>query len=393
MIWTRYANHCQLTKVSQPLTFIITEHGLTFRELGLAVTFKEVVFVCGVELILTEEGLFLAVSDSVSIMNLEINGVEIADTRALTDLILADENFRNNVGLKERRILKQLECFNREAILNLFKLTNGEFMSIRDSSKNSHWIYSQNREVFLPICNKLISFRIFSYSKFCYEEIPVSFTINKEQKTGFLSPLGFIKDKSKLSPNCTIFQSIYLSKTNFSIIRKRNFFEIGTHVVDHSILKFSNFKDYINVEHYKLLKEAVIVKVEQSDYNLVTESFGNVLVDKQPYAYVVSGFEEIIQSVNTHKSDIWNSFSSFYKSLRIYIFISVLFIAILEVRIYLRQALDFCKYILSRLSSRKPLIRSTKRTIKSRREEVKNQENTQENEDSLGIMLRSIASE
>ena len=96
----------------------------------------------------------MAISDSVSIMNLEIKDLKIADTRALTDKLLADKNFRNNVGLKVRRILKQLECFNREAFLNLFKLTNGEFMSIRDSSKNSHWIYSQNGKLFLPICSQ-----------------------------------------------------------------------------------------------------------------------------------------------------------------------------------------------------------------------------------------------
>ena len=113
---------------------------------------------CGVNLALTEEGLYLALADSINNLNIFKKQKEISDYKALTDLILADENYFTKIKSDENKELLTLECNSLEATLNVFRLNDDKFLKLKNIYGSYHILYTVNGQIYSPVCTLVLPF-------------------------------------------------------------------------------------------------------------------------------------------------------------------------------------------------------------------------------------------
>ena len=217
---------CPLTVISNAISATISENSIIFNDMSLFFVFDKVESHCGVNLALTEEGLYLALADSINNLNIFKKQKEISDYKALTDLILADENYFTKIKSDENKELLTLECNSLESTLNVFRLNDDKFLKLKNIYGSYHILYTVNGQIYSPVCTLVLNFTIFNESKFCYEDIPVQIVLNNKTMNVFLTTIGVLKESSGLKEDCNFQQEVHFHNNNFSIMRIGRNYEI-----------------------------------------------------------------------------------------------------------------------------------------------------------------------
>jgi hypothetical protein len=260
--------------------------------LKMAFRFKSFETWCGVNMILTEENVYLVRKDLLN----EINDISNAtkSQKIVNDLILADEDF-NYIITKERLTQQmEMECQLLLMTLKLFILQEDKFMKFKDTDNNEIILYTKNGQIFQPPCISTYKVTIPLSSKFCYDGIPVQLnTISNESTTGFLINDGIIREHSKIVDCASISKlQILPDKTN-AISRVGNEYKVvsisSLHIKKLNIFRLKSMPD---IKHAEIIKEGADILNQVRNLIQVEESEGRVYVDKSSYENSISGLND-----------------------------------------------------------------------------------------------------
>ena len=184
VVWNKDVVHeCPFRKIAD--SYFQTEGPyLIINSLKLALQIKRMEFFCNIEMVVTTEGLYVAP------LSKHLNSVLIddgGDTKELTNLMLADSDYRTLKNINEEYEILYKECKNFVYMLKLFSFQQDKFLRIEDFKKKEVIIYTHNSQIYLPRCVNLTKISIIINSKSCYEDIPVQFIINGNIMEGFLT--------------------------------------------------------------------------------------------------------------------------------------------------------------------------------------------------------------
>ena len=215
VVWGKEVVHsCPFRKISDGY-FDASGLLITERNQKLGFQFKRFENHCGLEFILSTEGLYLAplVKDLPVLEKFE----SFVDTRGLMDLALADEDYKSFEILDEERKILLKECKLFVSLLNVFSLSDDKFLRTHDFKNNEVILYTSVGQVFHPRCTKVDEISLITNAS-CYEDIPVSFVMGQGKivETGFVNKERIVKAHSK-NIRCShlprYIKLLYLKKT------------------------------------------------------------------------------------------------------------------------------------------------------------------------------------
>lgn len=221
----------------------------------LGFQFKRFETHCGVDMIYTTEGLYVAPL-TVELKDLE-KYEDFSDTRGTLDLVLADEDFKFIESLENEKYLLYKECVSFLMSLKIFALSENIFLRVTDYKNNDIIIYTTNGQIYVPNCIKIPSVNLITLDS-CFEDIPLTFILNNKVEKGYLTSERVIKIFSRPVKCNGVPKYItlpYLNKTIVSLNQKLD-------LVDTINVKFKQFDFYDikldkNLSHLELVTKGL----------------------------------------------------------------------------------------------------------------------------------------
>ena len=217
----------------------------------LGFQFKRFETQCGVDMIYTTEGLYVAPL-TVELKDLE-KYEDFSDTRGTLDLVLAGEDFKFIESLENEKYLLYKECVSFLMSLKIFALSENIFLRVTDYKNNDIIIYTTNGQIYVPNCIKIPSVNLITLDS-CFEDIPLTFILNNKVEKGYLTSERVIKIFSRPVKCNGVPKYItlpYLNKTIVSLNQKLD-------LVDTINVKFKQF-DFYDIKLDKNLSHLELV--------------------------------------------------------------------------------------------------------------------------------------
>ena len=193
IVWHRDVYHlCEFRRVSEGS---ILGDGVNFVEKTqkLGFQFKRLEMHCGVDMILTTEGLYIAPLLP-ELAKLEKYS-DYADTKGSIDLLLADSDYTALETQEGDRYLLFKECVAFLAILKNFAIHDDRFIRLKDYNSNDIILYTLNGQIFIPNCVKINDVILMDMVS-CFEDLPVTFKIKNRVCKGYTTMDRIIKASS-----------------------------------------------------------------------------------------------------------------------------------------------------------------------------------------------------
>ncbi len=266
---------------------------LTDREQKLGFQFKRFENHCGLDFMLTTEGLYIAplVKELPVLESFDSFG----DTRGLMDLALADEDFRALELVNDEKEILRRECNTFVSLLKIFSLSNDKFMRITDFKNKEVIIYAAKGQIFLPRCTKIKEVNLVSMEK-CFEDIPISFFLGNSLKNGYLTQDRVIRAHSRGSfcSNLPIYIKLpFLGKTIVVLNNKSEF--TSTKKVKFDKLDFYDHSSFKNLTHMDSLINGLDIIGQMHNLSISNENGGEWMVisensKEDGFGYVLTKF-------------------------------------------------------------------------------------------------------
>ena len=252
IVWHRDVIHsCPFRKVS---IGSLVSNGINFleKEQKLGFQFKRLESHCGVDMILTTEGLYIAPILS-ELRNLDKYS-DFQDTKGSFDLLLADTDFRALEIQEDDKYLLYKECITFLSILKVFAVHEDSFIRLKDYKSNEVILYTTNNMIFVPECVKIPNITLVVLNG-CYGDLPISFNLRGKDCKGFLSTERVIRlgSSQKLCDNIPKYIPLpYLGKTIVYGYQKLE-------LIESEKIKFHKFDFFDNSFNKNLSHQNVLV--------------------------------------------------------------------------------------------------------------------------------------
>ena len=284
---------CPFTRVSNKITFEFDETG-TFEseENHLLFKFSQFSRHCkDVMMMRTTEGLYLSYQRLV-LLTVD-DTARPKDSKALTELILADRDFETDITIIKIHELAQIECTIFRNSLTFISFAHNKYVKIKDYKGNDIIIYSNFGNIYRPMCVDVDKFTIANQSTNCYEHVPVSFRLQSKTINGFLTQNGIIQQTSNSIACNNIKQFIRISK-DISIIRTDNKYLVIENSTElYRIINFVSIHIQHEVRHNDIMKEGVDYQSQIIKYVEAKEPDGSWYVDNRSEDIKISGLDNI----------------------------------------------------------------------------------------------------
>ena len=258
----RIANYSQaLLKYSSILVVMFPIKKWAFRPIAIEQH-------CGKTVARTSEGLYLVSGRDSKNFYSKTNVKEeavIKSEKTLTDLLLADEDFRNVQIEEDIGIMFEKQCQNFMSLLRLFALSEDRYWVTADYKKNDMVLYTKNGHIYQPKCVQVHTVYInektsITESTKCSRDLPVTFiepgqvfAVNK-----FLNNQGILRDDSPVIDCPVITEYTGITGNSIAIGRLgQKISVVQKKVVFRHDLRF--FRSLVNVslDHSALLTKGV----------------------------------------------------------------------------------------------------------------------------------------
>ena len=303
VVWSKDIFHnCPFKKVSDGFFDAIGQL-FTERNQKLGFQFKRFEEHCGILFILTTEGLYIAPDGNLPALD---TFDSFADTRGLVDLTLADEDFKALELLNDEKDNLLRECKMFKSMLKIFSFNNDKFMRVNDFKNNEIIVYAHLGQIYFPRCTKIKELNLITKVG-CYEELPVTFYIDKFAENGFLSHERIIKSHSKsvVCPNIPSYISLPSSNLTIVILNQRA--EL-TNTFDVKFEKFDLYDQisYKNFSHMDSLLNGVDIIGQMHNLSISNENGGEWMVISDESSTRHSSFGSVITNlVEWFKNGAW----------------------------------------------------------------------------------------
>ena len=167
--------------------------------------------ICGLNTMYTSEGVYLSLTKNKDVTKHPKNG---ADINEIKEILLADIDFVSHTEAVEVNFLMHQECLNLKSTLKLATLRDKEFMTFNMPNGKNIKIYSYMRTLYNATCKPIEKIEISltnsvsnDSNELCFRDQPVTYTIDKEIKKGYLINDGIIKKNMINDKDTTNIQS------------------------------------------------------------------------------------------------------------------------------------------------------------------------------------------
>ncbi|CAF1133311.1 unnamed protein product, partial [Brachionus calyciflorus] len=157
--------------------------------------------ICALNTLNTSEGIYLSLTKNKDVSKHPKNG---ADINEIKEILLADLDFVSRTEAVEVNFLMHQECLKLKSTLKLATLRDKEFMKFNMPNGKNITIYSYMRTLYGATCKPIEKIEISltnsvsnDSNELCFRDQPVTYTIDKEIKKGFLINDGIIKPNSE----------------------------------------------------------------------------------------------------------------------------------------------------------------------------------------------------
>ena len=141
---------------------------------------------CGMNMYLTNEGFYVTLHTNKAL--LELNKIQVGINKDVTDkLLLANIDFNEMDALKWFDFIDIQVCTIYSMILQVYSHLEGEYLKVTNNKGNSAILYTENGIIYTPECIEIRKADFPIETKRCYTELPITFTLNGNSKTGFIN--------------------------------------------------------------------------------------------------------------------------------------------------------------------------------------------------------------
>ena len=221
---------------------------------------------CGLTILETTQGVYLSKIDNNSNEILQNLEESTSDINLKTHLILADVDFRTNsllsLILNFNDVLNQQFCNVLKIIIKSYEKQINTHFIIYDINGKEIVLFNKDGEILISRCTHVNKIFIKTNINNCYEDLAITFNIQDQNRTGFLTNDGIIKLASKID-DCNIKRIIDIPSKLIQIIKTGNKVEIKAHsrqtydlnIINSNTSKFNFFHSKTIVENFDLIKE------------------------------------------------------------------------------------------------------------------------------------------
>jgi hypothetical protein len=346
IVWSKDVIHtCGFKRVA--LGYLTSTNGVQFFERGLRLGFqyKRIETNCGVDMIVTTEGLYLAP------LATQLAGIEnyddFKDTRGTVDLLLADSDFKALEILENDSLLLLKECIQFVNTMKLFTENHDRFMRIKDFKKNDVIIYTANGQIYAPTCSKISNITVASLAA-CYEDIPAYFRFKEKNYRGFLTRDRVLRISST-PVECSKFPKyIPLPFLNKTIVSYDKTIElIDTFKLNFKKFNFFDTKFHIDLSHTDTIIQGFDILSQLHNLSYITENGEGWMV--------IPGKDSINDSAGNLKN-LTNYIKNYFWHIFAFVLGTIVLSAVIFV--FIKISLWCIRFYLKRRSNR-PIPRST----------------------------------
>ena len=327
VVWDKEVVHeCPFRKVSNSK---FTNKGpyLIDNKLKLALQIKRMEIFYGIEMLVTTEGLYVApISEKLDSLLINDGG----DTKELSNLMLADSDYKSLENYEEEYQILYKECKNFVYMLKLFALQKDKFMRIEDFKGSELIVYTHNSQIYLPNCVNITTIKLVPNSKSCYEDVPIMFSLNNKFLEGYLTNDRIIKAYSK-ELTCDSWAKFFnFPNSNMTLVRTGKVSKlVKSNSINFAKVDFSNHLVYKNFTHLNKLVNGVDIIGQMHKLTQSNEVNGQWLVipdedseSKSSLTIIATALESIKNwFLNIAKSIIYSLLGILFGSLAIFLVI------------------------------------------------------------------------
>ena len=212
---------------------------------------------CSMKLYTTTEGLFIIGENYTSMESLKLgNNKEI---QTINEIILTDQDYAVHQLLELHKQWIVRSCIQLKNILRLLTYHTHEYFVITDADDKDAIIYSNGKNLYLPICEPIHIVDVISPTKFCYTALPVTFFWRNITKQAFLNHKLILTDSSSFINCNTSIDAIVLPKTKRILYRTQNKISLEKQSIEN--FQTINFIQpnltRINFGHNQIIKDGI----------------------------------------------------------------------------------------------------------------------------------------
>ena len=235
IVWHRDVIHSCPFKIISLGNMFSKEMYFLEKEQKLGFQFKSIETHCGVDMIKTTEGLYLAPPIN-EIKKLE-KFDDFKDTKGAYDMLLADADYKMLETMEDDKYLLYKECTTFVSMLKLFAFNDNQFLRTQDYQGKDIILYTSGGMIYLPHCVKITNVTVFKLEQ-CYEDLPVKFIYKNREIFGFVTTNRILRISSIPKPCKSSHIYIPLPYLNKTIVAYNQ--DLG--IVDSLYVKFQDFE-------------------------------------------------------------------------------------------------------------------------------------------------------
>ena len=258
IVWDRKIIHlCPYEIVKKGIFTISTDNTVFNDELHMLLKVTGFIRECSMKLYTTTEGLFIIGDNNTNLETLQLDPNK--EIQTINEMILTDQDYAVHQLLELHKQWIVRSCIQLKNILRLLTYHTHEYFIITDADDKDAIIYSNGKNLYLPICEQINVVDVLSPTKFCYTALPVTFFWHNITKQAFLNHKLILTDSSSLINCNTSIDAVVLPKTRRILYRTQNKVRLEKQTIEN--FQTINFIQpnltRINFGHNQIIKDGI----------------------------------------------------------------------------------------------------------------------------------------
>jgi hypothetical protein len=213
VVWDKTVIHeCPLYEIGSSRFELKENILISTTENHLAFEAVSVTEQCGVKMVSTSDGLFIASVKPVSIIQ---KAPGLKDMKGLIDMTLADADYDKIVAIRKRSELITDLCNMLTMSIKMHMHETNSYFKIPDLNGHQIILYVNEGNLYKPLCAKIYKIQFINASK-CYYNAPIEFAYSNKTVKGFLGQDNILYQIG-MEKICSNSQSTYYLMDGFTV--------------------------------------------------------------------------------------------------------------------------------------------------------------------------------
>ena len=211
--------------------------------------------------------------------------------------------------LKQAKLYRELNIRNCYALINTLHIARltliDKHFKVKDIYGNEVILYSTGQQIYVPKCEEINQIEVINNSALCFQDIPIIWSKNNKNFTGFLNNQKIIYQHSlKVSCGHTIYHTfIEIENRTKAIVRNAKNIKIIKNVkTKQEINTLNRDLEKLNLNHFSVITESIQDNTKLKFININDNKFFYADAKEVPIENFNNIFTEFIENIERN----WN---------------------------------------------------------------------------------------